>query len=384
MQEIIYEMNPWWEAEYKFIGIKREKYLNILTKNLNNKDIIFLTGLRRIGKSTILKQLIYLLINEQKINPKEICYLSLDNYSFKEYTITELVRQFRKINNLKINDKIYLFLDEITYKDSFKEELKNLYDLEHTKIFATASSANKLVDKKALLTGRARTIEVNPLDFQEFLIFKNYKPKNSEKYLLENYFKKYMELGGIPEYVITEDPTYVTNLTENILYKDIIAANNIKNSENVKDLFRLLCERVGKPLSNNKLANIIGINKNTVKKYIGFFKETYLFYVIEKDAKTLNQRIADNKKIYCADVGIKNVSTGFKDLGAIYENLVFLKIKTEQPRFIYENSIEIDFKFKDTIIEAKYNQEMNDKQKELFSKIKVKNKIIANGVDFFS
>jgi len=384
MQEIIYEMNPWWEAEYKFIGIKREKYLNILIQNLNNKDIIFLTGLRRIGKSTILKQLIYLLINEQKINPKEICYLSLDNYSFKEYTITELVRQFRKINNLKINDKIYLFLDEITYKDSFKEELKNLYDLEHTKIFATSSSANKLVDKKALLTGRARTIEVNPLDFQEFLIFKNYKPKNSEKYLLENYFKKYMELGGIPEYVITEDPTYVTNLTENILYKDIIAANNIKNSENVKDLFRLLCERVGKPLSNNKLANIIGINKNTVKKYIGFFKETYLFYVIEKDAKTLNQRIADNKKIYCADVGIKNVSTGFKDLGAIYENLVFLKIKTEQPRFIYENSIEIDFKFKDTIIEAKYNQEMNNKQKELFSKIKVKNKIIANGVDFFS
>ncbi len=377
-------MNPWWEAEYKFIGIKREKYLNILIQNLNNKDIIFLTGLRRIGKSTILKQLIYLLINEQKINPKEICYLSLDNYSFKEYTITELVRQFRKINNLRINDKIYLFLDEITYKDSFKEELKNLYDLEHTKIFATSSSANKLVDKKALLTGRARTIEVNPLDFQEFLIFKNYKPKNSEKYLLENYFKKYMELGGIPEYVITEDPTYVTNLTENILYKDIIAANNIKNSENVKDLFRLLCERVGKPLSNNKLANIIGINKNTVKKYIGFFKETYLFYVIEKDAKTLNQRIADNKKIYCADVGIKNVSTGFKDLGAIYENLVFLKIKTEQPRFIYENSIEIDFKFKDTIIEAKYNQEMNDKQKELFSKIKVKNKIIANGVDFFS
>jgi len=75
MQEIIYEMNPWWEAEYKFIGIKREKYLNILIQNLNNKDIIFLTGLRRIGKSTILKQLIYLLINEQKINPKEICYL---------------------------------------------------------------------------------------------------------------------------------------------------------------------------------------------------------------------------------------------------------------------------------------------------------------------
>ena len=383
MQEIIFEMNPWWEKEFCFIGIKRDKYLDILKQNLNNKDILFLTGLRRIGKSTILKQFIYLLINEEKINPKKICYLSLDNYSFKEHTITELVRQYRQINNLKIDEKIYLFLDEVTYKESFKEELKNLYDLEHTKIFATSSSANKLLDKKALLTGRSRTIEVYPLDFQEFLYFKDYKARNSEKYLLENYFKQYMRLGGIPEYVLTEDPSYVTNLTENILYKDIIAVNNIKNAENVKELFRLLCERVGKPVSNNKLANIIGINKNTVKKYIGYFKETYLFYIIEKDAKTLNQRIADNKKIYCADVGIKNVSTGFKDLGAIYENLVFLKIKENNPRFLIQNATEIDFKFKDTIIEAKYNQEMNPKQKELFKKINIKNKIVANGVDFF-
>jgi len=80
---------------------------------------------------------------------------------------------FRQINNLKINEKIYLFLDEVTYKDSFKTELKNLYNLEHTKIFATNSSANKLIDKKAQLTERSRTVEANLSDFKEFLIFKN-------------------------------------------------------------------------------------------------------------------------------------------------------------------------------------------------------------------
>jgi len=383
MEEIFYEFNPWWEEKYKLIGIKRDKYLSFLEQNLYNKDVILLTGLRRVGKSTLLKQLIFSLINNHNIDPKKICYLSLDSFSFKDKSISDLVREFRKIHNLKINEKIYLFFDEVAYKDSFKEELKNLYDLGNSKIFATSSSASKLIDKKALLTGRSRTLEVEPLDFQEFLLFKNYNPKKSEKYLLEKYFEEYMEYGGMPEYVLTRDPEYIINLTTNIIYKDIIAKYNLRDNDAIENLFKLLCERVGKPVSYNKLGNVLGISKNSVKSYIDYFKEAYLFYIIEKDSKSLNERITDNKKIYCADVGIKNVVTGFRDLGSIYENLVFLKIKGNNPRFVREDGIEIDFKYKDTLIEAKYNQEIKDKQKELFDSIKIKNKILASGVDFF-
>ncbi|PIO06373.1 AAA family ATPase, partial [Candidatus Woesearchaeota archaeon CG08_land_8_20_14_0_20_43_7] len=96
-----------------------------------------------------------------------------------------------------------------------------------------------------------------------------------------------------------------------------------------------------------------------------------------------NERIADNKKIYCADVGIRNVTVGFKDLGAVYENMVYLEIKNKSPRYIKESGIELDFRFDDTVIEAKYNSKINEKQEALMQKIKIKNKIIANGVEFF-
>ena len=75
--------------------------------------------------------------------------------------------------------------------------------------------------------------------------------------------------------------------------------------------------------------------------------------------------------------------TDFKDLGSIYENLVFLKIKHLQPSYYSENAVEIDFMTKDLVIEAKYNQKLEAKQQEVFERIKIKKKILANGVDFF-
>lgn len=383
MKELMYEMNPWWEISPKAEGIFREKYLEMFEKNLGNKDVIFITGLRRVGKSTLMKQFIFRLIKKEEIDAKKIMYLSLDAYLFKENSIHELVKEFRKIHNIKIDEKIYLFFDEVVYKLDFNQELKNLYDISNVKIFASSSSASLLKDKKALLTGRTRTIEIEPLDFREFLLFKNYSVKKSEKYILEKYFEEYMEHGGMPEYVLTKDPNYITNLVDSIIYKDIVALHNLKNSSVIKDLFKLLCERVGKQVSYNKIANVLGIHKDSVKNYITYFVDSYLFYLIEKDSKSLNERVKDNKKIYCSDVGIKNVTAGFRDLGAIYENLVFLKIKKDNPRYLKRDGIEVDFITKNALIEAKYNKEMNKKQKELFDSIKIKNKIIAEGVNFF-
>ena len=382
MKEQLEELNPWWNnPKYKFNFIDREKYTKNLEKQLNRKDVVILTGLRRVGKTTILKTLISYLLKEG-INSKYILFVSLDMLAFSDYSINEIVLEYKKIHSIPHGKKVYLFLDEITYKKNFNQELKNLYDLENYKIFASSSSAAVLKDNKAFLTGRSKYFEIHPLDFNEFLIFNSKEIKKTDSHILKKLFEQYMELGGMPEYVLTKDPQYISELVEVIISKDIIAKNNLRNNKVIFDLYRLLCERVGKQISYNKLARILNVDNETVSRYISYFLDTYLFDIIEIEGK-LNKKLKSNKKIYCIDIGMRNIVTGMRDLGAIYENLVYNKIKKNSPSFVYKNGCEIDFCFGSTLIEAKFNQKLEGKQKELFEELKFKNKIVANGIDFF-
>lgn len=141
-------------------------------------------------------------------------------------------------------------------------------------------------------------------------------------------------------------------------------------------------KELGKPMSYNKIAEILKISVDSAKRYVGYFEKAYLFYVMDRYAKSINERITSPKKIYAGDVGIKNLITGFKDLGASYENLVFLKIKDEQPAYFLESAVEISTT-SNRAIEAKYNLEIEEKQKKVFDSIKIKYKVIANGYKFF-
>ena len=375
MEQVLYKLNPWWEVDFHTKSVPRPKYQNKLSKLLPMRDIVLLTGLRRVGKTTIIKQIVEELL--RKVKPELIFYVSLDAYGLEKYSIHEIVTRYRTIHRLGLDQKIYVFLDEIAFKEDFQKELKDFYDNENIKIYASASSASILRDKKAYLTGRTRTIEILPLDFEEFLVFRNPKIKTADAYLLENYFMEYMQTGGLPEYVLTGDIVYLSELVDSILYKDIIAFHNIKDSAIVKDFFRLLMERAGKVLTLNKMAKILGISLDTVRRYMEYFKETYIIYTVERCGK-LNQRLRTGKKLYAGDVGLKNMATGFRDRGAVFENMVYLKIKQNDPCYIYEDGNEIDFFFKDTLMEIKFGKELKGKQLRLFEKIPAKKKIIVS------
>ncbi|CAA6817003.1 MAG: AAA family ATPase [uncultured Sulfurovum sp.] len=383
MESILYKSNPWWEEDYVFLGFSREIYLKQLSKYLKNKDILFLTGLRRVGKTSILKNFISELIQRKGVAPKEIFYISLDLYALDDYSIAEIVNEYRKIQKLRSSQKIYLFLDEVTSKKNYQQELKNFYDLENIKIFASSSSASLLKDKNAYLTGRQRIMEVMPLTFNEYLQFKEVSIKKADAHLYESYFEEYMQDGGMPEYVLTGDVTYLQNLIDNIISKDIIAHYNIRNNQVVKDFYKLLMERSGKQLTFNKIANILEISVDSARRYFYYFEETYLIYSVEKYGK-LNERLKSAKKIYASDVGLRNVITGYRDKGAIFENLIYLQIKEQNPSYLYVDGIELDFITEDGIlIEAKFNSVLNPRQQKLFDKFEAKEKLVVNGVDGF-
>ncbi len=376
-KEDIYNFNPWWIDEYNFQFIDRPKYLKILKKEVTEKTITFITGLRRVGKTSLMKMLISNLL--KKIDPKHILYLSLDSISLEKYSTLELVREFRKLQGLKRSEKIYLFFDEAAYREKIHLELKNLFDSENVKIFASSSSSSLMKDKQAFLTGRSKIIEILPLDFTEYLLFNKIKIKPSENYLLERYFEEYMKTGGIPEFVLTKDVAYIDNLIDSIIYKDIAYYQGVRDIKSLKDFFRLLMERAGKQGSLNKMSGVLGISVETAKRYLEYFRNSYLIYTIERCGK-LNERLRAPKKIYAADLGIRNYITGFRDKGAQFENLVFLKIKNENPCYVYNNGTEIDFLIREKLIEVKYGREIEGKQKDFFERYPAKEKIIIKDI----
>jgi predicted AAA+ superfamily ATPase len=376
----LYRYNPWWEGDFEKLNSLNERtdFKTRLLPNLTNKQIVFLTGLRRIGKTSLMKLSIKHLLFEENIPAKTILYVSLDDYLLSGKTILEIVEFFRIMNSISVKEKIYLFLDEITFSVDYEQQLKNLYDSGNVKIFASSSSASLLKSQSGLLTGRSITFEVLPLNYSEYLDFKNIRIAKSDEHLHEKYFKDYLSKGGIPEYVLTNDDAYIRELMDNIIYKDIAAVHGIRQISVLKDYFLLLMERSGKTLSINKIAKVLGISTESSKRYFDLFCDTFIIYPVSRFGK-LNEQLVSPKKIYCCDTGIRNFYTGERDWGAVFENYVFLRLKQLNLKYIYENTIELDFYSENKIlIECKFHdEELSKKQQELFDKIDAKQKHVV-------
>lgn len=378
LAEELFKFNPWWEKAYQPDFVPRPHYLGFLQRNTENSDIIIITGLRRVGKTTLMKSYIGSLL--KNIEPSHILYASLDSLALETFSVAEITREYRKIHQLKLEERLYLFLDEVVYREKIHQELKNLYDTENVKIFASSSSTSVLRDTGAMLTGRFRVLEMLPLDFTEYLTFKQLKPPRAEGYLTERYFEEYMETGGMPEYVLTGDIGYLDNLIESVIYKDIVAYYGVRDATSVRNFFRLLMERAGKQFTINKVAKVTGSSPDTIRRYLDYFSQTYLIYLVERCGK-LNERLRAPKKLYAADVGMRNLITGFRDKGAVFENLVFLRTKHRKPCYVYQNGIELDFLIDSTLIEVKYGRKLSPKQEALFETHPAERKVLIETMD---
>ncbi|PIZ16278.1 hypothetical protein COY52_07490 [Candidatus Desantisbacteria bacterium CG_4_10_14_0_8_um_filter_48_22] len=369
LEDIYYALNPWWEGKDFESGIPRQVYLDKLSKNIERKQIEIIAGSRRIGKTTVLRQIARHVL-EKKIPAKNILFLSLDHPRLSGVPLTEHLNYFRRIFKLRREEKVYLFLDEVQESANWEAELKAIYDNENVKIICSGSTPSLIRNQGGRLTGRQITTVLYPLDLKEFLSFRKETPSQSENYRYENLAEDYLSTGGYPENVLNPSDEYLNNLLQDILAKDLAGSFHPKKQNIFRDLMRLLAAGVSSRTSFNRLSNILGISLDTVKEYIAYLESSFLIKSVEKWSASYTDRIYSTKKIYFIDTGLQSLFTGRSSLGAKAENAVLMHFlrKGEQCGYFAESEREIDFAHgayeNPAGTEVKYVSEFNWKDKK--------------------
>lgn len=310
---------------------------------ISSPKISVITGIRRCGKSTLMK------IISGKF--KNFCYLNFEDerlLDFNYENFNDLLELFYETSG---NNPEAFFFDEIQNVFGWERFVRRLFT-EKKKVFITGSNAKLLSSEfSTSLTGRYIKKELYPFSFKEFLQTQDIefekKLTTSKKGEIKRYFNEYIKTGGFPEYIKSKNKDELSQLYRDILIKDLIVRFGIRDTKSFRELSLYLLSNISSIYSYNNLAKLLNIKStNSVKNYIEFLEEAYLFFSVSKYEYSLKKQIIQNKKIYSIDTGIYNaVSFMFSEnRGRQLENIVFLELKRKENEVYYNKNInECDF-----------------------------------------
>ncbi|MFA5000460.1 MAG: ATP-binding protein [Patescibacteria group bacterium] len=330
--------------EQNFLFRKKGVYLKrgLAENSLKTKKIFIITGIRRSGKSTLLKQI--------SQNYQDFYYLNFEDerlLNFKSSDFNYLLEVFIELYG---GQKVFLF-DEIQYIKGWEKFVGRLFANGY-KIFITGSSANLLSrELGTALTGRHLKMELYPFSFKEYLAYFNLSKFNlnltEDRAKLKKYFKDYLEYGGFPEILESKDKNELSQLYQDVLVKDLLVRFKIKDDKAFRELVLYLMSNIGTPVSFNNLKKILGFKSvSQVKNYVAYLEEAYLVFLLYKYDFSLGKQMINDRKVYGIDAGmIKAVSFRFSENSGRYlENLVFLELKRKEKEIYYHKSdYECDF-----------------------------------------
>ena len=339
--------------------VKREIQKDIAPL-LNQREIIIITGVRRGGKSSLMRLISNDLIEKYDILQDNILYLNFEDERFTYFGINDFEQVYEIFLELyhPVGRK-YFFLDEIQNVKGWEKWLNRLYEFEDLKIFVTGSNATLLSSEIATaLTGRNRQLIVYPFSFNEFLSLRNYSITEKDFYLREKrleikrLFDEYLKLGGFPEVLKISDNTLLEQYLKDIIYRDVIARYSIRNIKEIKELTLFLASNIGTIQSYNNLREMINVKSlNTIKNYLEMLENVFLFFKIDLFSFSVKKQIYNPSKIYSVDSALSN-AIAFKfseNIGHIYENIVFIELQRRNKEVFYWKSKrgrEVDFVIK--------------------------------------
>ena len=314
---------------------RRNLYLKKIIPFVNKPVIKVITGMRRVGKSYLLKLIIETLSAQKSNGSDQILYInkeSLDYDFIKDY---KDMHKYVKSSFKSVEGSKYLLVDEIQEIHNWEKAVSSLFSEGDIDIFLTGSNAHLLSSEIAtLISGRFVEFPVYTLSFEEFLLFrgKNKKDMNTE-------FPIYLKFGGFPaihHFDFDEEVVYqyISSLYNTILLKDVIKRNNVRNVHLLENITRYVFDNVGNIFSAKKISDYVKSKKmkvgtETIQNYISYILSTFALHKVARyDIK--GKRILEiHEKYYLGDIGMRHALLGYKaaDISGILENIVYLELK---------------------------------------------------------
>lgn len=323
----------------------------------HTEEIVTLTGLRRVGKSTILYQIMDLL-EAEGIAPKALLHINFEEPALAPYLNLDLMDRLYEIYRSQVypRGKVYLFLDEIQNVPEWEKWVRARNETENIKIFITGSSSKLMSSELAtLLTGRQVNFNIYPLSLTELLEFQSINIPSkpwpcSPPAEIAHTLYFYLRWGSLPRIVLAkEDHTRMKILAQyfdDILMKDLAMRHHIRDLPTLRALAVHLITHTGSLVSFNRLANLFGVSTMLIQDYCQYLQETFLLELMPFFSLKIAERRRNPQKIYALDCGLRNqiCLSLSPDQGKSIESIVFNTLKQRGYEVYYwKNRGEVDF-----------------------------------------
>ncbi len=325
-------LNEQKEILYSFeLGTSRELLESL---PVTNSHALVVSGIRRCGKSVLLHQFIRNEIDE-------VFYFNFADIRLYEFSAPDFTLLDQLVNE---SGKRILFFDEIQIIKGWELYVRQKLD-QSVRVIITGSNARMLsVELGTNLTGRHISKELFPFNYQEFCSF------HSLEYNKESLIS-FINNGGFPEFLKTNNRELLSLLIEDIIYRDIAIRYAIRDISGLKNLCIYVMSNTAKLVSPSKLTNIIGVKSpSTVLEYLSYFESSYLMNLVSRFSYSVKGQMISEKKIYVIDNGLVNAASisASKDMGRKFENAVYwiIRRKTKSIWYFSDSNSECDFIYK--------------------------------------
>lgn len=344
--------------------IYKRKIVDEIIKFIDLEEVLVLHGARQVGKTHILFWLKNYLEEKKKITH----YIDLEDSRFKrllDLGVDEFIDHLREEGFYKSkNKKVYVFIDEIQYLKNPSEFLKLVVDHhKNVKLIVSGSSSFEIKNKfKDSLVGRTINFEIFNLDFDEFLIFRNYNYNKKEVYTnkkieeLKLMYKEYVLFGAYPKIALTNEVKVkerrLQQIIDTYVRKDVKELANIDNIEKFNNLIEILASQSGQMLNVRELSDTCNLSIPTVEKYLFILEQTYIIKLLRPYSKNIRSELSKAPKIFFYDSGLMQMlwlkSLSKEIIGKVFETSIFSELikKLGQNNIYYwrtKDKKEIDF-----------------------------------------